>query len=212
MQTSPFLGLFYLGRLDFTASALASMGWRRGPSACQADTPCGRRRRLRATEPYARNRTEREESNRRSTLSVTVARLLPLLGMAVGATATPLHAPEPPEPACPTQKFAPLDILEQILRDRKARIRPTERRAGMDCAERLRVWHEVERLFNANDPISPDSRDALAHTRVRFRGEQDISLWTFTVLTNVYPRGHFYHFSRISPNFYTTPTLRGWPR
>ena len=98
-------------------------------------------------------------------------RLLPLLGMAVGATATkPLHAPEPPEPACPTQKFAPLDILEQILRERKARIRPTERRAGMDCAERLRVWHEVERLFNANDPVSPDSRDALARTRVRFRG------------------------------------------
>ena len=167
MQTSPFLGLFYLGRLDFTASALASMGWRRGPSACQADTPCGRRRRLRATEPYARNRTEREESNRRSTLSVTVARLLPLLGMAVGATATPLHAPEPPEPACPTQKFAPLDILEQILRDRKARIRPTERRAGMDCAERLRVWHEVERLFNANDPVSPESRGALARTITR---------------------------------------------
>ena len=32
------------------------------------------------------------------------------------------------------------------------------------------MWHEVERLFNANDPISPDSRDALARTRVRFRG------------------------------------------
>ena len=26
--------------------------------------------------------------------------------------------------------------------------------------------------------------------------------WMFTVLTDVYPRGHFYHFTRISPNFY----------
>lgn len=94
----------------------------------------------------------------------------PFLGMAVEATATkPLDAPDPPAPACSTHKRDALDILEQILHAREARIRP-ECRADLDCAERLRVWYKVERLFNANDPFSPESRDALTRTRVRCRG------------------------------------------
>ena len=63
----------------------------------------------------------RSRANKKITCAFSIRllpfRSLPLLGMSVGATATvPLHAPEPPEPACLTQKFAQLDTLEQILR------------------------------------------------------------------------------------------------
>ena len=45
-----------------SASALASTGWRRGPTACQADTPWQEESNLRATGPDARNRTSDPDS------------------------------------------------------------------------------------------------------------------------------------------------------
>ena len=73
-----------------------------------------------------------------------------------------------PDAACHTQKFAPLDVLEELLNNRKAK--HESERDVLNCSARLRVWHEVERLFNENDPFSPESRSALNRTRVRFRG------------------------------------------
>ena len=79
---------------------------------------------------------------------------------------TPTQIPNAPgRLPCPysTRPYDLPDLLEEMLASVKAK-------QAADQAMRVRVWHEVEQKFGANDPISNEMREALSRTRVRFRG------------------------------------------